>query len=219
MSEKKPVFCSGKAFASNLKQLRKARGLTQEELGKALGVQKSCISNYEQSFSMPDIGRLLEIADFFEISDLGQLVGYAHENSLRESGGSCRRVPVVHKIQYGTHPVMPENIIDEFILPSINLKTGDYLGIIIADNSMSRSKLKKGDVAVIRRQPLVSTGDIILVAVENKPPLLRKVYMLGNDVITLVPDSDDSMFVPVTLDPKTDNFEILGKLMYVHLTF
>ncbi len=219
MSEKTHFFCSGNAFASNLKQLRKERGLTQEELGKALGVQKSCISNYEQNFSKPDIGKLMEIAAFFEITDLGQLVGYSPANVVRDSEGSYRHVPVIHKVEYGKVLTAADNIIDDFVLPSINLKTGSFLGVIISDNSMSRSGLKKGDIAVIRSQPLVSTGDIVLVAVENKPPLLRKAFVLSNDIITLVPDSDDSNFVPVTLDPTIDNFEIIGRVMYVHLTF
>lgn len=219
MSEKKSISGSGKAFATNLKQLRKARGLTQVELGKAIGVQKSCISNYEQNFSMPDISRLLDIAAFFEISDLGQLVGYAPQNTLAEGNGSNRRVPVIHKIQYGTFPFAPDNIIDEFVLPSINLKTGDFMGFIIPDNSMERSKLKKGDIAVVRRQPIISTGDIALISAENYPPLLRKVYFSEKDIITLVPDSDDSSFAPITLDPKKDNFEIMGRLLYVQVTF
>lgn len=210
---------SGNAFAANLKKLRKAKGLTQEDLGRALGVQKSCISNYEQNFSMPDIPRLLEIAEFFELSDLGQLVGYSHNSSVCENGGPNRNVPVVHTIKYGSLPVSTGNVIDNFTLPSFNLKTGDFIGVVIPDNSMLNAKLKKGDIAVIRRQPIVATGDIILVAIENQPPLLRKAFLMGNDVITLVPESDDSIYSPVTLDPQKDNFEIIGKVLYVYLTF
>jgi len=219
MSEKKPFFGSGKVFASNLKQLRKSKGLTQEELGKALGVQKSCISNYEQNFSMPDIGRLLEIAAFFGITNLGQLVGYDSHNVLREDDEGTRNVPVLQKIQYHTDPLFRDNIIDDMVLPSINLKTGDFIGFIIPDNSMSRSKIKKGDIAVIRRQSLVSTGDIVLVVQENQPPVIRKVFLMGKDVITLMPDSDDSSVFPITLDPAKDKFEIIGRLVYVYLTF
>lgn len=219
MSEKKQFFGSGKVFASNLKQLRKARGLTQEELGKALGVQKSCISNYEQNFSMPDIGRLLEIAAFFGITNLGQLVGYESHNVVREDDNGIRNIPVLQKIQYHVDPLYRDNIIDDMVLPSINLKTGDFVGFIIPDNSMTRSKMKKGDIAVIRRQSLVSTGDIILVVQENQPPILRKVFLMGKEVITLMPDSDDSTYYPLTLDPAVDKFEIVGKVSYVYLTF
>ena len=219
MSENNPILGSGKVFAANLKRLRKAKGLTQEALGQALGVKKSCISNYEKNFSMPDISRLLQIAHFFEITDLGQLVGYSTPSVLRDNAEDDRSAPVLNKIEYGVHPLYNDNIIDTFVLPSINLRTGDFFGFIIPDNSMTRSKLKRGDIAVIRRQPLASTGDIVLVVCENQPPMLRKAFVHSGDVVTLMPDSDDNSFAPVVLDPAKYNFDIIGKVSYVYVTF
>ena len=37
-----------KTFGQKLEELRKARGLSQEELGKLVGIQKSAISKYER---------------------------------------------------------------------------------------------------------------------------------------------------------------------------
>lgn len=53
---------------NKLRTLRKDRGLTQSELGKALGVSPSTIGMYEQGRREPDKDALLAIANFFNVS-------------------------------------------------------------------------------------------------------------------------------------------------------
>jgi len=55
-------------FKDILRQLRKARGLTQTELGKALGVSVSAISSYETGTRFPDFETQEAMADYFNIS-------------------------------------------------------------------------------------------------------------------------------------------------------
>ena len=51
-----------------LKELRKEKGITQEELAEKLGVSGRTISRWETGFNMPDISLLVEIAEFFDVS-------------------------------------------------------------------------------------------------------------------------------------------------------
>lgn len=51
-----------------IKQLRTAKKLTQEELGKIINVTKVSISGYENGNRTPDTDTLKKIADFFEVS-------------------------------------------------------------------------------------------------------------------------------------------------------
>lgn len=51
-----------KIFATRLKQARKERGLTQEELGKCLNISQRAIGNYENSTREPSIAMLIRMS-------------------------------------------------------------------------------------------------------------------------------------------------------------
>ena len=55
-------------IGSFLKELRKEKDLTQEELAELLNVSGRTISRWETGSNMPDIGMLVEIADFYDVS-------------------------------------------------------------------------------------------------------------------------------------------------------
>lgn len=59
-----------------IKQLRLQKGITQEELGKVIGVQKSAIRKYESGM-VQNIKRssIKKLADFFDVSP-SYLLGY-----------------------------------------------------------------------------------------------------------------------------------------------
>lgn len=58
----------------NLKALRKAKGITQEELAVRLNVVRQTISKWEKGFSVPDAAMLIRIADIFELP-VSELLG------------------------------------------------------------------------------------------------------------------------------------------------
>ena len=62
------------ALGKNIKMLRNAYSMTQDELAAQLGGKKSLVSNYENGYSVPDIFTLVKLADIFDIT-LDELVG------------------------------------------------------------------------------------------------------------------------------------------------
>lgn len=55
-------------LSENIKQIRKEKKLTQEQLADAMGVSTASVSKWETGQSAPDLTVLLELADFFEVS-------------------------------------------------------------------------------------------------------------------------------------------------------
>jgi len=55
-------------FHSNLKVLRKRKGLTQEELAAHLKIKRPTLNNYENQVSQPTLDIQLSVSDFFSIS-------------------------------------------------------------------------------------------------------------------------------------------------------
>ena len=69
-------------LGSNILTLRKNKGMTQDELGNAVGTTGGTISNYERgTVSRPDHNLIVAIADFFNV-DVKEL--YKEHNNVSE---------------------------------------------------------------------------------------------------------------------------------------
>ena len=55
-------------FRERLYQLRKGRGISQEELGARLGVSRQAVSKWETDIASPDMENLLALSREFGIS-------------------------------------------------------------------------------------------------------------------------------------------------------
>lgn len=55
-------------FNEKLLSLRKAKGLSQEELGMELQVSRQTISKWEAGQSYPDFQRLVILSDYFDLT-------------------------------------------------------------------------------------------------------------------------------------------------------
>jgi len=66
-------------LSENLKTLRRAKGISQEELATRLHVVRQTISKWEKGLSVPDADLLIGLADVFEVS-VSELLGSKLEN-------------------------------------------------------------------------------------------------------------------------------------------
>jgi len=62
----------------NIKNLRRARGLSQQELADRLHVVRQTVSKWEQGLSVPDAEMLMAMAEYFEVP-VDALLGTANE--------------------------------------------------------------------------------------------------------------------------------------------
>ena len=71
-------------LAENIRTLRKQKKLTQEKLAEALGVTVGAVYKWESGLSQPELGMLVELADFFDTS-VDVLIGYKMKDNRLES--------------------------------------------------------------------------------------------------------------------------------------
>lgn len=61
-------------YLKNLRELRKRKNLTQEEMSKILNLGSTTYKNYENKITEPSIETLVKLADYFNVS-IDELVG------------------------------------------------------------------------------------------------------------------------------------------------
>lgn len=81
-------------MGSKLRRLRKAKRMTQEELGRIVGVSNVMISSYELSTRHPPYEVMIRLARFFGVST-DYLVGIDKELSLSVEGLSEKHIRLV----------------------------------------------------------------------------------------------------------------------------
>lgn len=70
-----------KKFGTRLAKFRKAKGLTQEDVGEKLGISAQAVSKWENDTTLPDPLMLKEIATLYGVT-LNQIYGLEEETSV-----------------------------------------------------------------------------------------------------------------------------------------
>ena len=55
-------------IADRIQQLRKAKGVSQEELADRIGVSRQAVSKWESEQATPDVEKILLLSDYFEVT-------------------------------------------------------------------------------------------------------------------------------------------------------
>lgn len=83
-------------FNEKLIELRKAKGLSQEELGNELGVSRQTISKWELAQSYPDFQRLVLLSDYFGLS-LDELVKNVDVQEVRDKNLNDKHLSAIYE--------------------------------------------------------------------------------------------------------------------------
>ncbi len=76
------------AFADNLKEIRKKKGLSQEELADLLNVSRQAVSKWEQGIGYPEVEKLLVLSSQLNIS-LDSLMADEIINNSQHQENDC----------------------------------------------------------------------------------------------------------------------------------
>ena len=206
-------------FGDVLRQLRRERGLSQEELAALLHTTKQVISRYETKQRVP---RLSVVADYARRLGL-PLSSLTGEEPALPAGalpiGGRRRVPVLGAVACG-EPIFSPGDGTESVTVEDDIAC-DF-ALIAEGDSMTGDRIHSGDVVYIRSTDHVDDGEIAAVALDNELTLKHVRRLRGPDgsvVFTQLLPSNPA-FAPIDVggEGETRCVRILGKAVAVRFS-
>lgn len=204
-----------------IRSLRQRKGLSQEDLGKLVGVKRAAINKYETGLVV-NLRRdmIQKLANALNTTPT-VIMGWEDEDgnilnlpSNLEKMPSMNQVPLVGQIACGTPILAEENITDYIDLPA-HIRA-DF-ALTCKGDSMIGAGIQDGDVVYIRQQPEVENGQIAAVIVGyNSEATLKRFYRIG-DTVTLNPENP-TIAPMVFVGEEINNVRIVGRAVaYTHV--
>ena len=82
-------------IADRIQNLRKAKGISQEELADKVGVSRQAVSKWESEQSIPDIDKVIIMSDYFDVTTDYLLRGIENEKQVNETPANANIFAIV----------------------------------------------------------------------------------------------------------------------------
>ena len=167
-------------MSKRIKDLRLQNKMTQEELGKVIGVQKSAIMKYE-SGAVKNIKRsnIKKLATALNVTPM-YLLGF--DDSIKPYdiknifAIDTQRIPLLGRIAAGVPQLADENF-ESCVEAGANIKADFCLRV--HGDSMINARIFDGDIVFIKKQADVNDGEIAAVLIDEEATLKRVYKMPG----------------------------------------
>ncbi len=199
-------------FGTIIKELRERKGLSQEELGKIVGVSDKTVSSWEINRTEPKMGIVQLLADYFKVSTDYLIKGNeAIDESIYKSANiSFIKIPLYEPISCGTGAFVEDNIIDYIAVPDDGLNPyKEYFAQIADGNSMIDVGIANGDIIVFEKSNTIDDGKIGCFCIDEGVATCKKIKK-GPSFIQLIPANPK--YDPIVIDLNNTNFRVVGIL-------
>lgn len=214
-------------IGERLKQIRIAKGMTQQDVANAIGTTYQNISQYERGVRTPKMstvhklatvlgvgaweiagwGDEVEVDEFMDWDDIDAFKKGFEQNRVPANAIKIRRVkvPLLGNIAAG-EPIFADEVFEEYVEAEEDIRC-DFALRVAGDSMMPTVQL--GDLVFIRQQNDVSDGEIAAVLIDESATLKRVFHI--KDGLAL--NSDNSVKYPpmIFTYPECDTIRILGK--------
>jgi repressor LexA len=189
-------------MGERIKQLRIANGLTQEELGKYIGVQKAAIRKYEKG-EVKNMKRtsIQILSNLFKVSP-SYLMCIDEKNSSSLNNKEYSSIPLISEYNENLETSIKKSFVKEITLTD-SLPQNTF-ALQINDNSML-PLLGIGDIAIITETFDFESGQTCLI-LNNDIIMIRKVTKIDNEYELQAMNP----YYPVE---KTKELKILGRVI------
>lgn len=195
-------------LGTRLKQLRKEKGITQAGLARELGNTQQAVGKWETGRSSPDPITLRRLSEYFGVSvdsllgvgaGIGQTQPYLPEDIL---------VPVVGTVRAGYGALAFEE--DLGSEPAGVRDPESYFYLVVKGDSME-PRIRDGDLALVRRQPVLEDGDLGVIVYGDGEGTLKKFHKKGSAV--MLQPFNPAYDTVVLAGEELENLYIAGKVV------
>ena len=164
-----------------IKTLRTQKGISQEELGKVVGVQRAAVQKWE-SGATQNLKRttIQKLADYFNVSPINFVDNPSDQLFENEKYGlrpiKTKKFRMLGKIACG-EPIYANEEYETFIEASADINA-DFC-LTAQGDSMINARIFDGDIVFIKEQPDVENGEIAVVIIGDDVTL-KRVYKYPN---------------------------------------
>ena len=195
-------------IGSKIKAARKAAHMGQAELGEAIGIGKSSISEWESGKRSPDIDKVKDIAKVLNVTPAYLMSWDEPSPASRPLPAGLlpvvkRRIPIIGHVAAGV-PIMAEREYEEYEDDTYGISC-DY--VLRVEGDSMEPRVLDGDVVYVRQKPDVDDGQIAVVGVDDSVTL-KVVYHLPNglQLVSLNPKYKPMIYTQAN----TDYLAIIG---------
>ena len=144
------------SIGRNIKSLRESKGLTQDELGKIIGVSGKTVSSWELETKTPRMGTMQRLADFFKVKksdiiedDNDNIDIFSFDNIMPIKR---HKIPLLGEIACG-EPIYADEDRESYVEAGTDVRADFCLRA--KGDSMINARILDGDIVFIRSQPSV----------------------------------------------------------------
>lgn len=207
-------------MGDRIKFLRRQKGITQEELGQIVGVQKAAVQKWESGMTKNLKRDTIEkLSNYFGVRpsflmgmDEEELKGEYNKNEILKAVlGDITMLPIVGTIRAGEPILAMESVEGYFPMDNSILNIDKkYFFLKVKGDSMNL-EFKEGSLLLVEKTPCIENGEIGVVLVNAHEATVKKIVKNDN-MITLIPMSSNHIHTPQMINLEKQQVEIIGKV-------
>ena len=199
---------SKNVIGKRIKELRKQKKLTQNDLSKLTGYKQNTISSHENGTRGIDE---IDIMNYCEALGVTPTDLFQKEPQPQLETLPVKKIPVVSQISAGLPIYSEENLIDYTYIATKNLSADKELfGLKVSGDSMDK-EFKDGEVVIVEKDSVVENGQIGVVQINGYNATVKRVRY-NDDQLILLPESNNNEHLPQVYND-TDDVKIIGSVV------
>ena len=204
------------SIGSNIRRIRVARDLTQEEFGKIAGVSAMAVSQWENDRAVPRMGAVQAIADHFGLNK-GEIIDDEPtdlpDGAMLPSGARPAYAPLLGRVHAGD--ACEPDVIDDRIPIPYEVREAHPRGYFLEVEGGCMSRVyPEGCHIYIDPAQQPRNGSVAVVSIDGADYVMRRLYNTGRTVV-LSPDSWDDCYEDIVITGEDERtVEYVGTVVW-----